>query len=198
MPAAKPKTLITRAETKADQARRADAEAAMQPKTELTVAIPQVLRGRDHDVASRTWKRIVGLYGEVDGKIVTAFDQDLIVKYCLLEEECRELARMRKQIRLDWERLEKAANKMIPTSENIKDYVKLWETVNALFARFQGMDARLDGKRKLLHALAQSLYLTPRSRAGVAPPGKPPEEEPDEMESLLSEGDETIDEANRK
>jgi hypothetical protein len=47
------------------------------------------------------------------------------------------------------------------------------------------MDARLDGKRKLLHSIAQSLYLTPRSRAGVAPPEKEPEKPKSEMDELL-------------
>jgi phage terminase small subunit len=50
------------------------------------------------------------------------------------------------------------------------------------------MDARLDGKRKLLHTLSQSLYLTPRSRAGVAPEQKEPEHDDDPMDKLLNEG----------
>ena len=58
---------------------------------------------------------------------------------------------------------------------------------NALIQRFQGMDARLDGKRKLIFSLAQSLYLTPRSRAGVAPEEKDGEEPQSDMDKLLDE-----------
>ena len=64
----------------------------------------------------------------------------------------------------------------IPKYESFKNYLRLLEQYGALLARLQGIDARLDGKRKLIHLLAQSLYLTPRSRAGVVPPQKEEEE----------------------
>lgn len=127
----------------------------------------------------------MGLYMEIEGKIATSFDEDLLVKYCLLEEEALELADMRKTIKKEWEDQLKAAKRFKPNSKEIKEYVKMWEIVNALFQRFQGMDARLDGKRKLLHALSQSLYLTPRSRAGVEPPMKEPEKPKSDMDELL-------------
>ena len=56
---------------------------------------------------------------------------------------------------------------------------------NELYTKWQGADARLDGKRKLLHDLEKSLYLTPRSRAGVEPPTKEPDVPKSEMEGLL-------------
>lgn len=49
------------------------------------------------------------------------------------------------------------------------------------------LDARADQKRKALHQWRQSLYLTPRSRAGVSPSKKPEEEEIDPMEQLLGQ-----------
>jgi hypothetical protein len=49
------------------------------------------------------------------------------------------------------------------------------------------LDARVDLKRSKLHTLRQSLYLTPRSRAGTAPAAKEEEEAPDEMEKLLND-----------
>ena len=61
------------------------------------------------------------------------------------------------------------------------------EQYNALVARLIGIDARLDGKRKLEHTLAQSLYLTPRARAGVAPADRKPPEPANEMAALLEE-----------
>jgi phage terminase small subunit len=49
------------------------------------------------------------------------------------------------------------------------------------------LDARVDRKRAHLHKLRESLYLTPRARAGVAPAAAQAEETPDEMEQLLGE-----------
>jgi hypothetical protein len=49
------------------------------------------------------------------------------------------------------------------------------------------LDARVDRKRAHLHKLRESLYLTPRARAGVAPAAAQAEEPPDEMEQLLGE-----------
>ena len=187
MPAAKPASLTNRHSTRKERNARADAEAAMTPRTKLTAAVPAQLRGRSS--AGTRWKRLIKLYGEIQGTIVTAFDYDLLVKYCLLEDEVIELADMRKTIKAQWADMVKQAEKMKPTAETLKDYLHLWDIANALFQRFQGMDARLDGKRKLLVTISQSLYLTPRSRAGVAPPEKEPEQPKSEMGDLLNTDD---------
>jgi phage terminase small subunit len=47
------------------------------------------------------------------------------------------------------------------------------------------LDGRVDRKRDLLHKLRQSLYLTPRARAGVAPGQKEEPEPLDPMDELL-------------
>jgi phage terminase small subunit len=183
MPASKPASLVIRNDLKADREQRAASESAMTPRTQLKLAAPTRLKG--HAQATATWKRIVGLYSEIDGVIATSFDEDLLIKYCLLEEEVLELAKMRKTMRDDWESNQKTAKKIKPNSETLKIWVQMWDVVNGMYQRFQGMDARLDGKRKLLHTLSQSLYLTPRSRAGVAPPEKEPEKPKSKMDELL-------------
>lgn len=143
----------------------------MTPTTELTVSPPPELRGHKH--AAAAWKRLIKLYAETEGTIVTAFDADLLAKYCLLEEECVTLEEIRDEQLTDLDGVKKRLSKMgKPKTDDIKEYIALLEQKNALLARYQGLDARLDGKRKLLHALAQSLYLTPRSRAGVDPKRK--------------------------
>lgn len=185
MPASKPGTLSKRHSTAAERKGKKAAESAVTPRTGLTLKHPDELKG--HKTAIATWKRTVSLYAEVDGTIATAFDRDLLVKYCLLEEELLELAAMRKEIKQEYATQLKAARRFKPTSKEIKDYVNMWNMVNGLFQRFQGMDARLDGKRKLLHVLSQSLYLTPRARAGVPPPEKPPEKKKSKMAALLDE-----------
>lgn len=186
MPARKPSTLTTRHATKAERDSRASAESALAPQTTLTKNPPSALRGHDH--ASAVWRRLYRLYSQTQGTIVTAFDGDLLVKYCLAEEELHELFALRKEIKELWTHHAEILRGISPTPETMKDYFNALSQANALLQRFQGMDARLDGKRKLVFSLAQSLYLTPRSRAGVAPPEKEPDEPKDDMEQLLFDG----------
>ena len=185
MPARKPTSLSTRHDTKADQAARAAGESSLMPKSALTKKPPSALKG--HKQASSLWRELVGLYGETAGTIITAFDKELLVKYCLAEEELTELFALRGEIKKLWTKHAKILANMKPKADNLKDYFNALAQANALLQRFQGMDARMDGKRKLVFSLAQSLYLTPRSRAGVAPPEKEPEEPQDDMDKLLSE-----------
>lgn len=185
MPARKPTALTTRHSTKEERSARVSAETAMTPKTGLSVKPPAALKG--HAAAREAWTRLVGLYLETEGTIVTAFDADILIKYCLAEEELLELQALRKGIAKLWATHTKLLAKFKPTNDNLEDYFKALNTASALLQRFQGMDARMDGKRKLVFSLAQSLYLTPRSRAGVAPPEKEPEDPQDEMDKLLDE-----------
>jgi phage terminase small subunit len=176
MPASKLQTLNKSHQTKAEKETRESSEAAMTPATQLDLKPPALLQKRKH--ARATWSRLIGLYQEVDGTIVTAFDADLLTKYCILEEECLWLEGKRAQVDQNANRIDKLLkNKEKAKEFDAEGYVAMLQQYNALNARVQGLDARLDGKRKLLHDLSKSLYLTPRSRAGVAPTGKPKEEE---------------------
>jgi phage terminase small subunit len=183
MPAKKLSALTNRHETKEEKSLREEGEKAKTPKTLLSSNPPKMISS--NKTAAATWARLIGLYSEVEGTITTAFDQDLLIKYCLLEDECIKMAGLRDAILKDYNTVANQMSKLKPKGEEIKQYFKCLEQVNALLARYQGMDARLDGKRKLLHSLAQSLYLTPRSRAGVSPTNKKPEEPVDPIEELL-------------
>ena len=185
MPARKPSSLIVRDETKAKKGKRVSGEAALMPKTAVPKTPPAGLKGHQH--AGAVWRRLVGLYFETEGTIITAFDADLLTKYCLAEEELQELFELRGEIKKLWTSHNKILAKMNPKEDQLKDYFNALAQANALLQRFQGMDARMDGKRKMVFALAQSLYLTPRSRAGVAPPEKPPEKSKSAMGGLLDE-----------
>ena len=183
MPKVKPAALNRRHDTKAEKADREAAESAMVPTTKLGPKPPSALHGKKY--ASAGWKRLLSLYDETQGTIITAFDEDILIKYFLAEEELVQLANLRNSIFKLWEAHLKLLQKLKPDKDNLKDYFNALAQANALLQRFQGMDARLDGKRKLVFALAQSLYLTPRSRAGVAPQEKEPDEAPSEMDDLL-------------
>lgn len=183
MPARKPRSLNSGHTTKRQNSARDSAEQSVTPQTELTIKPPSELTG--HKTAGQVWKRLVSLYFETEGKIITAFDGDVLVKYCLAEEELIELKKLRSDLMKLWEFQLKVLRKFRPTTETIEAYSEALAQANKLMQRFQGMDARLDGKRKMVFAMAQSLYLTPRSRAGVAPTEKEPEQPKDELESLL-------------
>jgi len=184
MPARKLATLNTSNDAKANREQRERAEALMTPKTSLAKKPPSALTGRKQ--AGAVWRRLVGLYFETEGTIVTAFDEDLLIKYCLAEEELGELYKLRGEILKLWIKHSKKVLTIEPDPKQLNNYYNALAQANALLQRFQGMDARMDGKRKMVFALAQSLYLTPRSRAGVAPPEKPPEEPESEMEKVLN------------
>ena len=188
MPARKPASLIPINETKEARSARIAAEKSITPKSDLPTIPPLELKG--HKTASIVWKKIVKLYASIDGKIATSFDEDLLIQYCLLIEEMPWLAEMRGTVEGEYKAVQKQVNKIRGSKmsdDAYKNYLRLLDQLNALLARIQGLDARLDGKRKLIHSLSQSLYLTPRSRAGVAPPEKPKEnKEVDPMSDLLN------------
>ncbi len=185
MPARKPAALHKRHSTKREKSARAASESASAPKTQLTTRPPDRLKG--HRAAIEVWKRLIGLYAETQGTMITAFDEDVLVKYCLAEEDLQELFLLRAQIKKLWTAHTRLLKTLKPTAKNLKEYFGALMQANALLQRYQGMDARMDGKRKLVFSLAQSLYLTPRARAGVAPAPKAKEEPEDEMDQLLDD-----------
>jgi hypothetical protein len=187
MPARKPSSLNAMSTTKEERSKRESAESAMTPRIALNTALPLRLRGRGHTNGAAAWKQAMKTYASTDSIIATAFDTELLVNYCLAIEEAIELADLRAVIILNWKDSEKALKKIKKTADNLKEWTAMQEVVNGFYMRIQGMDARLDGKKKLILAMQQSLYLTPRSRAGVAPTDKEPEHDDDPMAALLNE-----------
>lgn len=189
MSARKLSVLMNRHDSNAARDKRTAAEKSMTPREPLQLAPPARLKG--HKIASGLWKKIVTLYFSVEGQIATAFDEEILINFCLLREECDWLDEIRGKVGGEFIAIEKMISKKPSANDEakMKNYLKLLEQYGAILARLQGIDARLDGKRKLTHSMAQSLYLTPRSRAGVAPPVKEQVKEMDPMEALLSEID---------
>jgi hypothetical protein len=187
MPARKPHALHRPSRHTAASEARERAESALAPKTKLASKPPAALAHNPE--AARTWKRLIALFREVQATMITAFDEDLLVKYCLAKAELQELKTIREEVKRSWELHKKLLERFRPKPDQLKDYFGALQQANALLQRYQGIDARLDGKRKLLHALQQSMYLTPRSRAGTAPAEREPEMPLDGMETLLGEDD---------
>jgi len=190
MPARKPLSLSQRHDPPADKAARAAAEATMTPRTALTARPPADLKGHPH--ATAVWKRTLTLYGETEAKIVTGFDQGILVDYCLLVEQLIELDNLRAQS-LDSHKIMLKSLKTLTAKLKRKDaktalaeQMAITEKLEMVMGQVIKLDGRIDRKRALIHTLRQSLYLTPRSRAGVAPAERE-EEIKDEMSKLLEE-----------
>lgn len=198
MPARKPQGLKTRHDTKAEKAGRIAAEEAMRPGHELPERAPARLKG--HPVAAATWRRIIRTYNEIEAEIVTRLDQDLLIDYCILIEQLGELDLMRKTTFRQWLELGARHDKVLQESKDhmatgeldlaeekkVEAILLAVKCVDALEAVKQ-LDARADGKRKLLRNLKQDLYMTPRARAATAPNKKEKEVPPDDMDQLLGD-----------
>jgi phage terminase small subunit len=184
MPAKKPAALLDWHQTREEREAREATDASMLPKTQISKKPPAALKG--HAYASAIWRRLIDLYSEVQGTIITAFDEDLIVAFCLGEEELQELFKLRNEVKGLWVKHSKILAGMKPKGEQLKDYFNCLSQANALLERYKGFDSRIDAKRKMLHEFSKSLFLTPRARSGVAPKEKEPEEPGDEMDKLLN------------
>ncbi len=181
MPARKPASLIVRHDTAADRAERYAQESAVNPGGALPMNAPARLQG--HPVAGAAWRRLMRLYGELEAQVVTRLDADLLVDYCMLMEQLAEMDEMRQHQVALWRRF-------VERSGSAETYEQLLQA-EALAAdaleQVTKIDARADRKRALALQMRQSLYLTPRARAGTAPAQKQEPEPPDELDRLLGE-----------
>jgi phage terminase small subunit len=182
MPARKPADLNRRHETAAETAQRAQNDAVMQPKRQLSATPPALLKG--HKVAQAAWRRLMRIYSELEAVIVTKLDTDMLCDYCMLIEQVAELDAMRRSAVNVWEAMSAAFDSFEGSEDNRYDMAQKVQTALADVVKFDG---RADRKRDLLFKLRQSLYLTPRARAGAAPAKKEKEPEKDPLEQLLDE-----------
>lgn len=171
MPKAKPMVLNPAKRRKSEIADRKAAELSLTPISELP-SVPAPLK--NHAGALLVYRRLMVLYAEVIAEVVTAFDLDVLVDYCLMMEQIAELDAMRAAIVKSM-----ADGKKRKAGASDGQYI--------LLERLLAIDARGERKRALAHKLRESLYLTPRARAGAAPPRKPAEPERDEMEDIMAE-----------
>lgn len=184
MPARKPSTLIQRHETAAEKAVRSGRESQLRPERALPSAAPAALRG--HSTAQAAWRRLLRTYAQLEGEIVTRLDLDLLVDYCLLAEQVIQLDKMRLAAYKIWLELSQEHDELVE-AEKFDDAVIAGVRVVGAFDAVVKLDGRADRKRDLLFKLRQSLYLTPRARAGTAPAQKEAEPPPDELELLLND-----------
>ena len=183
MPAAKPKDLIIRAETKAKKSKRASSEASVTPKYELPQVPPAQLKG---DIERATWQETVILYFTLDARIISQLDRGLLLDFCVATQQLAEIDQLRQKTMKNYLQAQQALDRAYDREENdAKALASLKQTVNWDLDEIIKLDGRADNKRKLLHTLRQSLYLTPRSRAGYVPPEKPPKEPRSKEEEII-------------
>jgi phage terminase small subunit len=184
MPARKPRGLNKRHATAAEKLARVEAEQALTPKRTLPINPPAALSNRQ--VAAAVWRRLMRIYAELEADIITTLDQDLLMRYCILIEQLGDLDELRREALKTWQtistKLEKEGKKL-----DAKAYTRMVDSVNASFEQIVKIDGRSDRKSALILQMSQSLYLTPRSRAGVAPQAKAAEEPESELDKLLNE-----------
>jgi hypothetical protein len=171
MPAKKPLALIVRHDTKKEIRERSERESAMVPTELLSVDVPHALEGERYKYAAKAWKRCVSLYLDLQSAIATPLDENLLVKYCKAEQQFIEMEKLRDEKINEWEVARGKANKIKLTGDakQLKEWRQMWELINDMERVITVLDARLDAKGKYIHSMQQSLYLTPRSRAGVTP-----------------------------
>lgn len=156
----------------------------MRPSRVLPANPPATLRGRKE--AEAVWRRLMRVYGELEGEIVTRLDIDLLVDYCLLAEQVSELDAMRKTAVQVFDQLNEFRKQQAAEGKLVES-IMAGSKIQDAFESILKLDGRVDRKRDLMHKLRQSLYLTPRARAGTAPKGKEKEQEPDPLEQFLNE-----------
>lgn len=195
MPARKPQSLIVRHETAAERKAREESEARMKPARQLPVNAPAALK--DMKVAAETWRRMMREYNSAEGEIVTRFDLDLLLDYCVLAEQVAELDEMRSNIRGIYRMLIEQNKKFIE-DKNPVEAIMMVEKIQGAMDQIVKLDGRVDRKRDLMFKMRQHLYLTPRSRAGVAPSQKEREKEVDPLEAFLNEVTEYVNDGQNE
>ena len=146
-------------------------------------AMPHNLKG--HQVAQAAWRRLMREYSQIEAVLVTRLDMDQLIDYCMLMEQLSEIDTMRKAAFDSLIVLIKARDFALENGLT-EEAAKLAQRVLDANDAVVQLDSRADRKRDLLMRLRQSLYLTPRARAGAAPKAKIEEPPEDPFEQLLN------------
>jgi hypothetical protein len=182
----KPAGLVTRAETKAKKAQRAQKEEALRPGRGLPLNPPARLK--DHKTACFVWRKLMRRYAELEAEIVTGMDWLIVENLCLSVDELDQLSHMRTVAYNLWLELGEEHDRL-KKEGLVADAVLMAINVIGAWDAILKLDGRIDRKKDLIHKLSQSLYINPRSRAGTAPAQKEKEVPPDDMEQLLDQVD---------
>lgn len=184
MPAPKPLELHNRHNTKAEKQARLDAEAALHPEKGMPSTTPATIK--DDKIAAKTWRRMLKEYGHLKAELVSRLDIDLLLDYCIVTSQIVELESMRSNSFKVWKYLNDQRVQLAKDDDHL-GALALIDKIQKAYDVIIKIDARLDAKRKLIFSYRQSLYLTPRSRAGVKPAEDTEKDAPvDPLEAALN------------
>lgn len=184
MPAKKPVDLQTRHATKSEKLDRVESEESMRSERPVPKDPPAQLK--KNPIAMATWRRLIREYSRVEAVIVSRLDIDLLIDYCVLTSQLDEIDRLRSTAIEVWTMLNKQRVECIEKAQ-MDQALSLADKISKLFETILKLDGRTDRKRDMLVKIRQSMYMTPRARAGTAPKVKatPPPEDP--FETYLDE-----------
>jgi len=183
MPARKPQDLHTRHSTKSETEKRKAEEELLRSRRSLPL---EPARLKDHPKAAAVWRRMLREFDSLEAVVITRLDMDLLIDYCMLMEQLEEMDVLRAGAMTLCETMMHGVEELKAQKEWI-EAAKMASKASDVMGGIIKIDGRADRKRDLLTKLRQSLYLTPRARAGAAPKEKEAPEVPDEFEKLLDE-----------
>lgn len=153
-------------------------------RSEQTLSINPPKRLKGNAVAMAAWRRLIREYGKVEAVIVSRLDVDLLIDYCVITSQLDEVDKMRKVAFQVWQDFAEARQDLDDGGSGEEKLAMAIKVTNA-FKTLVALDARSDTKRKTLLSMRQSLYLTPRARAGTAPKEKEKPAPVDPFEEFL-------------
>lgn len=125
------------------------------------------------------------MYLTLDARIVSLLDVGLLIDYCIATQQLSEIDDLRGVAMNNQNNAQSNLEKLDPAKTDPKTLAQLTQAVNWAFDLILKLDARVDNKRKMLHTMRQSLYLTPRSRAGAQPTEREPEKPKSKMAQII-------------
>jgi phage terminase small subunit len=182
-PARKPIGLKTKHLTAAEKQAGARDEESMKPKRGLPKNPPARLSG--HKVAEATWRQMMREWSNLEAVIVTRLDLDHLLDYCLLMEQVTQFDQMRDVAYQIWLDLSQERQKLLDEKQLDAALAIGIEAIGAYDAITKSQ-VRAERIRTMLKLWRESLYLTPRARAGTAPAQKKAED-PD-LDDIIPEG----------
>ena len=119
---------------------------------------------------------------------MSILDRGLLIDFCIACEQLAQIDGLRTIAMQNYNKAQQSLEKILNSRKqeiNAKLFMQLNNSVNWSMDQIIKLDARADAKRKMLLSMRQSLYLTPRARAGAAPSEKPVEKPKSAMAQLI-------------
>ena len=115
-------------------------------------------------------------------------DKGLLIDFCVACEQRVQIDGLRTIAMHNYEKAQQTLEKILNSRKQeieVKAFTKANNSVNCSMDEIVKLDARADAKRKMILSMRQSLFLTPRARAGAIPNEKPAEKPKSATDQLI-------------